>query len=643
MVERTVARRGLTDARVLAAMRMVPRHLFIPDSLTEFAYRDTPLSIAEGQTISQPYVVALMAAALRLQPGDRLLEIGTGSAYAAAVSSVLCREVYSVERHPSLAAEARERLERLGYRNVHVLDGDGTLGWAEHAPFDAIVVTAGGPKVPPELVDQLAVGGRLVMPLGPEDTQVLVRLTREADGSISREELGGVRFVPLIGAHGWAGPPAQHRGFDQLLREAQLPIDGIESAELPGFLERVGDARVVLLGGSTQGTSEFYRWRARLTRDLVMHRGFNIVAVESDWADAARIDRHVRHLAKDTRTWAAFERFPQWLWRNYETADMMEWLRAHNAEVRKPDQRVGFFGLDLYGLFSSAAQIISALGRIDPAAVEVARARFGLLTPWQTDPTTFDHAALDGRYRAAESEVVQLLKESLEHRIVHGRHDGDRYFDAVCNARVLAAAERYYRVLYYGSVEAWGLRDQHLFDTLQALLHAGGSTSRAVVWAHNAQVGDSAGTELAEHGAANLGHLCRKAFGDKVYRVGLGTHHGSVLAARGWDEPVERMRLRPSIPGSYERLFHDSGLPAFTLPLRAPRHPALRSELVPAQLERAIGVVYRPQSELMSHYFEASLPEQFDEYVWFDESRALSPLTDVPSVDEVPDTWPFGV
>lgn len=434
-----------------------------------------------------------------------------------------------------------------------------------------------------------------------------------------------------------------NEGLEQLIREVAEPIDGIETTDVSGFLERVGDAKVVLFGGATHGTSEFYRWRARLTRELVKHRGFTLICAEADWPDAARVDRHVRHLPKDQRAWAAFERFPQWLWRNYETVDLMEWLRAHNAEVRSPSERTGFFGLDLYSLFISASEVISALGKLDPAAAEVARTRYGLLTQWQFDPAAYGHAPLTRQYEAAEGEVVKQLEDLLERRIEYGRHDRDRYFDAVANARVVANADRYYRVMYYGSVESWNLREQHMFDTLQALLHAGGSSARAIVWAHNSHVGDAAATEHVERGELNLGHLCRQHYGARAYSVGFGTDHGTVLAARAWGEEVERMRIKPAQPGSYEALFHATGTPAFMLPLRKPRRLALREELMPRRLERAIGVVYRPAAELMSHYFEASLAQQFDEYVWFDETHALSPLAQQPAVTEVPDTWPFGL
>lgn len=206
MVATQIETRGVRDAGVLAAMREVPREVFVPAELAEFAYRDSPLPIECGQTISQPYIVALMAAALQLSPRDRVLEIGTGSGYAAAVLGRLAKEVHTVERHAVLAEGAAAALAALGVDNVQVHTADGTLGWPAAAPYDAIVVTAAGPEVPAALIAQLAVGGRLVMPVGErEGAQWLLRLTRASEHETRREELMGVRFVPLTGAQGWPG------------------------------------------------------------------------------------------------------------------------------------------------------------------------------------------------------------------------------------------------------------------------------------------------------------------------------------------------------------------------------------------------------------------------------------------------------
>jgi protein-L-isoaspartate(D-aspartate) O-methyltransferase len=208
MVERTIRRRGVRDRRVLAAVADVPREAFLSPELAEFAYDDRPLPIGAGQTISQPYIVAAMAEALQLGPdaAERadVLEIGTGSGYAAAVLARLARRVYTLERHAELADLARERLFRLGCTNVEVRCGDGTLGWGDRAPFDAIVVAAGGPDLPRPLLDQLAIGGRLVIPVGTCRAQELVRVVRISDTEYRREDLAPVVFVPLIGAAGWA-------------------------------------------------------------------------------------------------------------------------------------------------------------------------------------------------------------------------------------------------------------------------------------------------------------------------------------------------------------------------------------------------------------------------------------------------------
>jgi protein-L-isoaspartate(D-aspartate) O-methyltransferase len=202
MVETQIRGRGIRDERVLDAMRRVPRHLFVDSALRAQAYDDYPLPIAGGQTISQPYIVACMTELLRLGGQESVLEIGTGSGYQTAVLSRLCRQVYSVERLNSLLTQARKVFAALSYFNITAKLADGTLGWPESAPFDAIIVTAGGPEIPPPLLSQLADPGRLVMPVGDQKQQQLC-LIKKQDGHIHREILAGVRFVDLIGAHGW--------------------------------------------------------------------------------------------------------------------------------------------------------------------------------------------------------------------------------------------------------------------------------------------------------------------------------------------------------------------------------------------------------------------------------------------------------
>lgn len=712
MVDRQIASRGVRDRRVLEALRTVPREAFVPERLAEFAYDDTPLPIGEEQTISQPYVVALMAEALEIGPGDRVLEIGAGSGYAAAVLSRIAREVYTVERHESLAREARERMRRLGYSNVHILHGDGTLGWPDHAPYDGIVVAAGGPEVPQALLAQLAEDGRLVIPIGPDvRTQSLVRVRRRPDGSYAREDLGAVRFVPLIGAQGWreedgaftappqapvvgvGGPPGEpvtenpaatvrpgeaeraaqaaasvgpvpealipagipmevvlsHPNAPSppaqaaaLIREAAEPFDDLETADLGALLERIGDSRVVLMGEATHGTSEFYRFRARLTRELVLRKGFNIVAVEADWPDAAQLDRYIRNQEMTPLEEPIFSRFPAWMWRNREVLDFIDWLRMHNDGVSEPERKVSFHGLDLYSLYNSIASVIRYLEKVDPEAARVARLRYGCLTPWERDPALYGRAALTRRFNLCETEVLTTLREMLNRRMEYATRDGERFLEAVQNARVVANAERYYRAMYYGSAESWNLRDRHMFDTLLMVLGFRGPEAKAVVWEHNSHLGNAAATEMGARGELNVGQLTREHFGDDAYLIGFGTDHGTVAAATNWDEEMEVKRVRPAHPESYERLCHLTEVPNFLLHLRDPKRAEVREELEIPRLERAIGVIYRPETELLSHYFQAVLPWQFDEYVWFDETRAVAPLG-TEEVRGTPETYPFGL
>jgi protein-L-isoaspartate(D-aspartate) O-methyltransferase len=649
---------GIRDQAVLRAVREVPREAFLPPELREFAYQDTPLPIGEGQTISQPFIVALMAEAARLSPGDRVLEVGTGSGYAAALFSRLAERVYTIERLAGLADLARARLDELRLDNVEVRCGDGTLGWPEAAPFDAILVAAGGPDVPDALLDQLTDGGRLVIPVGESTReQSLVRVERR-DGSFERVDLGAVRFVPLIGEGGWAPEapdadptelsrdrPALARhvatgAIVRILRETAEPVSDIDSVDLGSLVERIGDARVVLLGEATHGTSEFYRMRAGVTRELVERHGFTIVAIEGDWPDAAQVHRWALGESPDGRP-PPFARFPTWMWRNRETVDFAHWLREHN-ERRDPDDRAGFYGLDLYSLHASIDEVLRYLTDVDPNAARVARERYGCLTPWQKDPATYGRAVLTGRYRLCEDEVVAMLDDLLAQRLDYQRRDGARFLDAVQNAKLVADAELYYRTMYRGGHAAWNLRDRHMFETLRLLMTWRGDDARAVVWAHNSHVGDARATEMGAQGQKTVGEMCRIWRGGDAYLVGLGTDHGTVAAAHDWGDPMRVQPLRPSHPESYERLCHDTDVASFVLHLKEPARDEVRGELEDARLERAVGVVYRPETELQSHYFHASLPHQFDSWIWFDETTAVEPLPG-PVLAGEPSVHPFGV
>ena len=335
-----------------------------------------------------------------------------------------------------------------------------------------------------------------------------------------------------------------------------------------------------------------------------------------------------------------FERFPTWMWRNEEVHDFVDWLRAYNAD--RQSRRVGFHGLDLYSLFTSIAAVLAYLDKVDPAAAGVARHRYASLTPWQKDPAAYGEAVLVGRYESSERTVVATLRDMLARRLDYVQRDGERFFDAAQNARLVADAERYYRAMYYGSKTSWNLRDSHMFDTLRSLLAFYGPESKGIVWEHNSHVGDATATEMSVRGEHNVGQLCRTTLGERVYIIGFGTDHGTVAAASNWDEPMQRMRIVPRGREATSASSTTAPSPPSLCTCAGPARRAVRDELTPPLLERAIGVVYRPETELQSHYFHAKLPRQFDEYIWFDETNAVHPLAvrSRPSAD-LPDTYPF--
>jgi erythromycin esterase-like protein len=403
---------------------------------------------------------------------------------------------------------------------------------------------------------------------------------------------------------------------------------------------RYGNAEIVLLGEATHGTSEFYRARAAISRHLIRNCGFNIVAVEADWPDAARIDRYVRHQRHIPSREQAFDRFPSWMWRNVEVAEFVEWLRREN-EHRAEKNRVEFRGLDIYSLRASIAGVLAYLDRVDPDAAQTARHRYGCLTPWQSDPARYGHRAAMGG-DTCETAVREQLLELLNRRLDYAARDGEPFFDAAQNARIVRAAEQYYRIMYEGSRESWNLRDRHMFDTLQSLIRHRGPDAKAIVWAHNSHIGNAAATSMGWEGEFNIGELCRMAYADRMAAIGFGTDSGTVAAASDWDSPMEVKNVLTAREDSWEYLFSRTGHARALTDWRGKDRAALREILSEPRLQRAIGVVYRPDTELLSHYFRAVLSEQFDAYVWFGTTRAVTPLAaGIP--EGTPETYPFGL
>ncbi|MBV9420946.1 MAG: erythromycin esterase family protein, partial [Alphaproteobacteria bacterium] len=355
------------------------------------------------------------------------------------------------------------------------------------------------------------------------------------------------------------------------------------------------------------------------------------------WPDAARIDTYIRHSEAAQNEEQAFAHFPTWMWRNQEVHAFVDWLRTHNTPL-KEDARVEFRGLDVYSLANSIAAVLAYLDKVDPEGAKDARRRYGCLTPWQHEPQHYGHRAMMGA-DTCEDAVAAQLTELLNKRMAY--KDGEAYFDAEQNARIVRAAEEYYRIMYHGSTDSWNLRDRHMFDTLQALLRRR-PKSKAIVWAHNTHIGNAAATSMGWQGEFNIGELCRTAYGDDCIAIGFGTDSGTVAAASEWDEPMDIKRVTPVRDDSYEHLFRSTGIVRSLTDWRT-RNENLRPLLGTPRTERAIGVIYRPDTEYLSHYFQTVLSEQFDAYVWFEQTKAITPLDETTAPTGGPDTYPFGL
>lgn len=442
------------------------------------------------------------------------------------------------------------------------------------------------------------------------------------------------------------------RTLSDVARGAAHPITG-DAADWDPLIESIGNAGIVLLGEATHGTHEFYRARAEITQRLIVENGFNAVAIEADWPDAYRVNRFVRGTGDDRTASEAlngFQRFPHWMWRNHDVVHFVDWLRGHNDSLVSGQAKVGFYGLDLYSLYTSIDAVIGYLDTVDPEGARRARQRYACFGSADQEGQLYGRRVDLGISPSCEEEAVRQLLELRERAVDLAKRDGrvpeDELFHAEQNARLVLNAEEYYRTMFRGRVSSWNLRDRHMADTLEALIDhidERGGAPRIVVWEHNSHLGDARATYMARIGEWNVGQLVRERHDEYSYLVGFTTYSGTVTAASDWGEAARRKRVRPALPGSIEHSFHETHVPSFILNLRD--DPDVTEAFSGEHLQRAIGVVYRPETERQSHYFEARLSRQFDAVVHYDETLAVEPLERTPlwETGEPPETYPFGI
>ncbi len=596
---------------------------------------------------------AIAAGGVQVLSHSLITDLGVPTAL---VHQVAARERLELDRRDQIFRAGRSPLVVRDRTVILIDDGLATGSTMEaaiialrHLSPSAIVVAV--PVGARETCDRLRrMADRLVCLQTPDPFDA-VGLWYEGFAQTTDEE------VQRLLATAWADPskktsPSKSPPSASEVLQARARRLGGDPSQYDELIDGIGDARLVLVGEATHGTHEFYRERAFITRRLIVEKGFAGVAVEADWPDAYRVNRFVRAAGTDQDSVDAlgdFGRFPTWMWRNADVLDFVGWLRTHNESL-PPDRRAGFYGLDLYSLHASMRAVLTYLDKVDPEAARRARTRYGCFDQFGEQLQDYAYATGLGLHPSCEREVVTQLVELSRQRLAYSSRDGrvspDDFFFAQQNARLVKNAETYYRAMLGPGAASWNLRDHHMVETVRQLLEfldRQARPARLVVWAHNSHLGDARATEMGDQGEVNVGQLLREAHGAQAVLVGLTTYAGTVTAASDWDGPASRRVVRPALPGSYEHLFHETGIPRLLLPLRT--DPGLASALGAERLERAIGVIYRPETERRSHYFHARLPNQFDFVLHFDQTRAVEPLerTALWEAGELAETYPSGL
>lgn len=643
-IKELLKNKGISNKLLLEAFQNIPEALFSSETMRTYFHQD--LKSEENLDKIDPKIITVtrILEQLQVKEENKILITGVNSVSILAALSKIYKDVYAVEKTEAYAIWTLEVLKEIGITNVHLQTGNLEDGWTEQAPFNAILIATELKEIPTTLKIQLKVGAKLLAPIGPDWTHVMLKsIERVSETEYVTKALRGKYYIPkpktLPKTSTKVYPESE---ITEEIKTNSIPFKTIKDFPMDGLLERIGDANVVLLGEASHGTSEFYTTREEITKALIEKKGFNLVCAEADWPDAEHVNNYIKN-RYESEDWMPFMDFPKWMWRNKEALSLMEWLKEHNT---KHNNTVGFYGLDLYGLENSINLLVKNLKNIDSELSDLAKSHYSGIIPYMTKPELYGRLVKDKALVSSEKEIANMLFDLLKNK--NKLNHSEAYFHAYQNATVVADAEHYYRTMHLDSTDSWNLRDAHMFYTLKSLLsYFGGKSkneSKAVVWAHNSHIGNAMGTEMYERGEINIGHLCKEHFGSKAYTIGFGTHTGTVAAANNWGEEVKIMSVNESAPGSYENLFHKTNIPNFTLPLRAEHSgEKLREVLSSPKLERAIGVIYRPKTELRSHYFKASLPLQFDEYIWFNETKAVTPLTGKTEASKHIDEHPFGL
>lgn len=415
-------------------------------------------------------------------------------------------------------------------------------------------------------------------------------------------------------------------------------LENAQSLDL--LIGEMAERRIVMLGEASHGTHEYYTWRSAITKRLITEHGFNFIAVEGDWPDCYKINRFVKGYTDSFKSVEeildSFNRWPTWMWANWEIAALANWLKENNTG-KKLQEKTGFYGMDVYSLWDSMRAMLAYLEKEDPDAARQVMDAYRCFEPFEDREQLY--ARVTYKKKGCKEEVVKVLQEI---RKKAQSLDGDREagFNTEQNALIAVNAEAYYTAMMRFDNESWNVRDRHMMETLTRLLQFHGSTSRAIVWAHNTHIGDARATDMSKQGMVNIGELARKRYGtDNVYLCGFCGYKGSVIAGDEWGAPMREMDVPEAMKDSIEeRLFTENAADRFLLFSEENRE----NYNFPIK-HRAIGVVYHPMREMYGNYVPSILNERYDALMYFTNTTALHPYK--PAVDrtQMPDTYPFAV
>jgi erythromycin esterase-like protein len=452
--------------------------------------------------------------------------------------------------------------------------------------------------------------------------------------------LSGLLFLFSCNRRAQHSPPQRVEENDTV--KLVIPHYSLDKeSDLDVLMDQIGDARVVLLGEASHGTAEYYNWRAALSRRLIQEKGFDFIAVEGEWADSYRVNNFIKGPRHDSaaviQLLQQYNRWPTWMWGNYEVGSLVHWLNGYN-QGKKEENKIGFYGLDVYCLWESMTELMPYIGESDPAIQTAAQKVQSCFQPYSSDAYKYAVAVRDASAHCGGE--TQRLWQSLQRVTGAENPKTERHFVMQQNALVAFNAENYYRTMVYDDAESWNIRDRHMAQTLKRLMNLYGRGAKAIVWEHNTHVGDARYTDMAQARQTNVGELVRKEFGEQnVFIVGFGSYEGTVIAAEAWGADIKKMNVPPAIAGSWENILHTLGASNKLILSKDIRNQRPLNQWIG---HRAIGVVYHPERERNGNYVPSIIPRRYDAFMYFDKTTALHPIANVVNDKEPPDTYPWG-